>query len=463
MTTQTSPAVSLLHGWLPVTVQVVAVAILMLSMGWRSRRWNLRWLPIALLVGVGAALLVHWYIGYQGWSGDPAPRGFWVWITLTGLAGVVLLSGWRGTRWWQRASSVLAIPLCLLCAVLALNVWVGYLSTVASAWERLTGAPLGGQIDVATFREMREKGVTPINGTILSVKIPDDASGFKHRNELVYLPPAWYASKPPPALPVVMMIGGEFGQPADWPRVGAQKILDDFAAAHGGNAPVVVWVDQSGAFSNDTECVNGIRGDAADHLTKDVIPYLVANFGVSPDPAHWGIAGWSSGGTCALTLTLKHPELFTAFVDIDGQMGPNAGTKPQTIHRLFGGDAEAWAAFDPKTVMEQHGPYQGISAWFAVSEPTTAVYRAGVTHPGDVQVPEPEMKGNGEIVAVAQYMCALASSYGIECAVVPQPGNHNFRSAVNMFGSALPWLAGKLGTPGGAQVVPLPGAPTTTS
>jgi S-formylglutathione hydrolase FrmB len=79
--------------------------------------------------------------------------------------------------------------------------------------------------------------------------------------------------------------------------------------------------------------------------------------------------------------------------------------------------------------------------------------------PGDVDVPEPDASKKGDNATVAQYMCALASGYGIDCAVVPQPGKHDFLSAVNMFASALPWLAGKLGTPG-VPVVPLPGPPT---
>ncbi|MFN8071942.1 MAG: alpha/beta hydrolase-fold protein [Mycobacterium sp.] len=463
MTTYNSSAISisLLHGWLPVTVQLIAAAILVSALGRRSRRWSLRWLPIALLAGIGTALFLRWYVGYQGWSGHRAPWGLWIWIALTVVAGVVALAGWRNSRGWQRGGSVLAIPLCMLSAALAVNHWVGYVPTTTAAWDLLTGAPLGGQIDANAFRAMRDKGERPINGTVMAVRIPDDASGFAHRDELVYLPPAWYATKPPPALPVVMMIGGEFGHPADWPSVGAQKVLDDFATSHGGNAPVVVWVDQSGAFANDTECVNGVRGNAADHLTRDVVPYMVQNFGVSPDPAHWGIVGWSAGGTCALVLTVKYPELFSAFVDIDGQVGPNAGTRQQTLQRLFGGDAQAWAAFDPKTVMGEHGTYRGISAWFGVSEPATAVYRAGAANPGDVQVPpEPRPTANDELVAVAQYLCALSSSLGIECAVVPQPGKHDFPSAVNIFASALPWLAGKLKTPG-VPVIPLPGAPAT--
>ncbi|HEX5142922.1 MAG TPA: esterase family protein, partial [Mycobacterium sp.] len=290
MTTHTLAAeVSLLHGWLPVAVQVISVLALALAVSGRSLRWSRRWLAVALVVGVVVALLVGWYIGYQGWSDNPAPLGFWVWIALTGGAAVVAVAGWSSTSWRKRAASAVAVVLSALCVALALNLWVGYLPTTASAWGRLTGAPLGGEIDEATFQAMREKGVKPLRGTVLTVNIPSDASGFKHRDEIVYLPPAWYATNPPPQLPVLMMIGGEFGHPADWPSVGAREVLDDFAARHGGNAPVVVWVDHSGTFNNDTECVNGPRGNAADHLTKDVVPFMVSTFGVSPDPAHWGI------------------------------------------------------------------------------------------------------------------------------------------------------------------------------
>ena len=45
---------------------------------------------------------------------------------------------------------------------------------------------------------------------------------------------------------------------------GAVATIDDFAAKHGGNAPVFVFADSGGAFNNDTGCVNGVRGNAAD-------------------------------------------------------------------------------------------------------------------------------------------------------------------------------------------------------
>ena len=37
-------------------------------------------------------------------------------------------------RGWQRGASLASVPLCLLSAVLMLNLWVGYFPTVQSAW-----------------------------------------------------------------------------------------------------------------------------------------------------------------------------------------------------------------------------------------------------------------------------------------------------------------------------------------
>jgi S-formylglutathione hydrolase FrmB len=135
------------------------------------------------------------------------------------------------------------------------------------------------------------------------------------------------------------------------------------------------------------------------------------------------------GGTCALDLTVMHPDMFSAFVDIAGDLGPNSGTKAQTIAGLFGGDADAWAAFDPTTVIVRHGRYSGVSARFDV--PST---------PGRDNVGNPE----GQDVA-AHKLCDLAATHGIQCAVITQPGKHDWPFAAQAFAVQLPWLAAKLG------------------
>ena len=413
---------SLMHGWLPVTVQAFSAAMLAVGLGGRSRRWLVLWLPVTVTAGLGMALWAHWYVRSVGVAGDPAPAALWIWIGLSGSAMALMVSGWRGEGWMRRGVSVMAVPLCLLAAALALNQWVGYFPTVRALWTQISAGPLPNQTDRATVTAMQLTGVKPRKGVVVPVNIGAQASGFKHRGELVYLPPAWFASNPPPPLPVVMMIGGEFNTPSDWVRAGdAVSAADGFAAAHGGDSPVLVFVDSGGAFNIDTECVNGPRGNAADHLTKDIVPFMISNFGVSAQRAQWGVAGFSAGGTCAVDLAVMHPELFSAFADLAGDLSPNSGTKAQTIDRLFGGSVKAWSRFDPSTVITRHGPYQGVSGVFTV------------------------VSGQD---AAANTLCGLALTNGIECTVATVPGEHDWPFAGRAWAAALPWLAGELGTPG---------------
>ena len=433
-----------MHGWLPVTVQIIAAVALIAAVSRRSGRWQVRWLPWALIIGGGVSASAYWYVASQGLSDNPAPNALWIWTGLTGFAAAVLVAGWRRARWWRRGVSMAALPLSLLCAALALNEWVGYFPTVQTAWNQLTAGPLPDQTDEVTVTAMQQQRKIPSHGTVVPIDISDTASGFRHRGELAYLPPAWYATNPPPRLPTVMMIGGEFNTPADWLRTGqAITTIDQFAAAHHGNAPVLVFVDPGGSFNNDTECVNGSRGNSADHLTKEVVPYMVSHFGVSPARTNWGIAGWSMGGTCAVDLAVMHPDMFTAFEDIAGDIGPNSGNKNQTIARLFGGNANAWAAFDPTTVITKHGHYTGLSGWFDVNGSTATIQRA-----------------KNDQAAAANSLCALGAANGISCAVVNQPGKHDWPFASHAFAAALPWLAAQIGTP---DVPPTPLPPAATS
>jgi S-formylglutathione hydrolase FrmB len=451
---------SLLHGWLPLTLQIVAIVVLALALGWRNRRWRLVWLPVSVVVGLAIAAWAHWYVDSQGLAGDPAPDSLWIWTGISGFAISALILGWRGIK-WRRVAAVSAVPLCLLGTGLALNSWVGYFPTVQIAWNQLTAGPLPDETDAATVAALQKAGTVQNHGSVVAVDIPSTASGFKHRQELVYLPPRWFASNPPPKLPVVMMIGGEFNTPADWLRTGnAAAIVDTFANAHGGNAPVLVFVDSGGSFNNDTECVDGVRGNVADHLTKDVVPFVNATYGTSTAGADWGVVGWSMGGTCAVDLAVMHPELFSSFVDIAGDTGPNAGTKDQTIARLYGGDAAAWARFDPTTVIAKHGPYQGVSGWFAISTDKPKPRPAGM-NPGADAVGLGGRDANGmqsDQTEAANSLCGLGRANGITCSVVPTTGRHDWPLATNVFTAALPWLAGAIHTPG-VPAIPLPTGP----
>jgi S-formylglutathione hydrolase FrmB len=447
---------SLLHGWFPVAVQAIALLVAVTAIGLRRRRWRSWALPVALAVAAVVTALSYRYLTSLGVAGDPAPVSLWLWIAMSGLAVAVLLLGWPGARWWRRGLAVLAVPLCALCAALAVNGWVGYFPTVLAAWNQLTSGPLPDQVDRLRVTEMQVAGTKPAKGVVVPVNISADASHFPHREELVYLPPAWFNSNPPPRLPTVMMISSAFNTPADWLRPGgAFTAIDDFAARHHGFAPVLVFVDPTGSFDNDTECVNGTRGNAADHLTKDVVPFMVSNFGVSADRANWGVAGWSMGGTCAVGLTVMHPDIFSAFVDIAGDRSPSIGGKDLTVAKLFGGNVAAWAGYDPITVMNKHGRYSGVSGWFDIPASSDAQNLAEATNPALIAThTDPFANPEGQDAA-ARALCDVASANGITCAVVTQPGKHDWPFAAQAFAAALPWLASTLGTPG-VESVQLP-------
>ncbi len=132
--------------------------------------------------------------------------------------------------------------------------------------------------------------------------------------------------------------------------------------------------------------------------------------------------------------------MFSAFEDIAGDIGPNSGTKDQTIARLFGGNADAWAAFDPTTVITRHGPYTGVAG---LVRHQRLDERRSTTHTKNDQA------------AAANSLCALGAANGIDCAVVSQPGKHDWPFASHAFAAALPWLAGQIGTPDVPQT-PLP-------
>ena len=409
---------SLMHGPIPVAVQLITAAALVYAIGRRS--WLL---PLSVVAGVVTGLLTRWFYGTLGLASEPAPWQLWLWVSLAGTAIAVAAVGWPSAGGWRRNASVFAASFCLLSTGLTINGWLGYFPTVHAAWNQLADRPLPNQSDLDAVLAMRRKHVVPQQGSLVAVTTSTAGSGFAHRREWVYLPPAWFSGTP---LPAIMMIGGEFNTPADWVRVGrASATLDEHAATHAGEAPVAVFVDATGGFTNDTECVNGPRGNAADHLTSEVVPEIGELFGLA-DETKWGVVGFSSGGTCAVDLAVMHPEIFGAFVDIGGDIGPNAGTREQTIDRLFNGDADKYWMFDPATAMTRHGRYADLAGLFAI--PGTNAHRKGVGQDA------------------ADELCRVGARNGISCKVVALPGKHDWPSAADAFALTLPWLVEQLDT-----------------
>jgi S-formylglutathione hydrolase FrmB len=414
--------VSLLEGWLPWTLRVLTVALLLTAIGRRPRGWLLRRLPLLLGIAALFAALCALLVRTMGGITDPLPFSLWFWLGAVALAVGAGVFGWRGGRWWRRAAAPLAMVLALLTVGDALDISLGYFPTLGDMFGELTNQPLPQQIGLGQLNSIHGNTKT---GRIVQVSIPDTASGFAHRDEYVYLPPAWFRSVHRPKLPVVEMIGGEFAVPDNWIRSGgALATVDAYAAAHHGFAPILVFVDASGGFKVDSECVNGSAGHAEDHLTKDIPPYIEHTFNATTDPKKWGVAGWSMGGTCAVMLGVTHPELFGHFLDISGDLGPNKGDKASTIANLYLGNAAEYNADDPLTVLAHHPKYKGDSGRFLVGDQET------------------------KHIQQERQLSAATRKDGLPSQVVVSPGSHSWTFASSAFKTALPWLAQQIGVPG---------------
>jgi enterochelin esterase-like enzyme len=191
----------------------------------------------------------------------------------------------------------------------------------------------------------------PAHGAVTEVPVPGIRSGFAARPAWVYLPPAYLVS-PRALLPVLVLIPGQPGSPRDWIDGGGLiHIMDAFASAHAGLAPVVVVPDPLGRVLGQTLCVDSPAGQAFTYLTVDVPSWISSALQVDPDPAHRAVGGYSAGGTCALQLAVNAPAVYPTFLDISGQDAPTVGSRKRTVAEFFGGDVAAFRRVNPLDVL----------------------------------------------------------------------------------------------------------------
>jgi S-formylglutathione hydrolase FrmB len=271
-------------------------------------------------------------------------------------------------RWSARA---LCLPLALAFVGATINAHYGYFPTLGS----LLGRTAADQISSAALAQLEQnslgivhgrrhqaahvdtpKPALPSHGVVIGFSMPGTVSHFPARTGQVYLPPAWFAN-PHPHLPVIELLHGSPGSPADWTRGGgADLTADKFARTHDGKAPILVMPDVNGKdWWHDSECVDGPQGNAETYLTTDVRNAVVRAFAARADGDSWAIAGLSEGGSCALQMGLRHPALYRVVGDFSGDDHPwiSGG-----LRRLFWGRSpsqllRAEQSYDPRAILSR--------------------------------------------------------------------------------------------------------------
>lgn len=314
----------------------------------------------ALIAGSVAALVTLWIVSATNAFGVDLSTTTSIWVILTFAAiCFAVVNLWR-SNWVRRVIASVAIVLFAVTGTVAINADFGLDRTVADlagiSIEKpislpkpdASRTPLAGEALWSTWvapKDQRAKGTT---GTLI---IPNTLSGFHSRPAAIYLPPAALV-KNPPALPLVIML---MGQPGNPDPTSQKLVLDAFAARHNGLAPIVLVPDQLGDPTTDPLCLDtALYGKSETFLVGDVVAWARANLHVLPDAAHWTIAGFSNGGQCAVSLGAKHPKIWGNVLDISGEEYPGSDRPIQTLAQAFAGNTSAYLASRPLTVLAAH-------------------------------------------------------------------------------------------------------------
>ncbi len=446
--------VSVVAGPLPIAISAVgAVAGVGLLVG-RSRAWWLRDVPLVVVTGVVISAAVGLAVAVFRPFPDLLPTRVLAWVAV--LAVAVGL-GWARRRdgWVRIVLAVVAVVAVFGTCAMKVNAYYGYRPTIGAALE----LPAANQVDLAQLparppvltarprqplaRSWHVPPGMPRTGQISRVTIPGTRSHFPARPAWLYLPPAYLGSLRA-RLPVLVLIPGQPGGPEDWLLAGRlAAVMDAFAAAHDGLAPVVVVPDVTGSSLGNTLCVDSRLGAAETYVADDVPGWVGAHLEV--DTTHLAIGGFSFGGTCALQLALRRPDVYRTFLDVSGQRQPTLGDMPRTVAAAFAGDTAAYQRVDPLAELRAR-TYPGTAGLFVVGR-DDGVYR-------------PQ----------AEQVAAAAKAAGVAVTLLEVPGEHSWAIATHSLAAGLPWISGRTGIldpvpPPTADAVPVaePAAPVTSA
>ena len=215
---------------------IIAIASVVLSVGWHDGAW--KWqlpigIPISFVLTVLTAVAIHVF----NLVPDQFPSSFYLWAWLIWYSLVIIVLGWTRAHWLLRIFSVIALVFSVVAAFTVVNQSFDYYPTLA----RLLGKDAANFTNLPQLKairtQVRETGKLPSQGSTIAVTIPGTISKFKTGQAYVYLPPAWFKN-PEPQLPVIELIAGIPGEPADWTRAGyADSTSTAFANAHHGRLP----------------------------------------------------------------------------------------------------------------------------------------------------------------------------------------------------------------------------------
>jgi enterochelin esterase family protein len=166
--------------------------------------------------------------------------------------------------------------------------------------------------------------------TVSSIVLKDNPLGDPRRREVpVYLPPS-YGTKRGRRYPVLFYLPGFTGTGRGavnhnpWKENIVER-LDRLIAEGKAREAILVIPDCFTAYGGSQYLNSTATGRYADHLVYELVGFIEDKFSTMRSPDGRAVFGSSSGGFGALTLGMRHPEVFGHVVSHSGDAGFDAG------------------------------------------------------------------------------------------------------------------------------------------
>ncbi|WP_433512423.1 alpha/beta hydrolase [Nonomuraea sp. CA-143628] len=279
----------------------------------------------------------------------------------------------------------------------------------------ITVAGVGAGIKVLSQRAVR-------GGRIEQVMMPGPTTHLSEE-AYIFLPSAYFTDKQA-RFPAILSLTGYPGDPRNlMTRLDLPGRMASAIAKHQVKPTILVMMRPSVVLPRDTECVDVPNGPQVQaYFATDVRRDMIASYRVGSGRDYWGILGGSTGGYCALKLTMTHPDAFSAAVSLSGYYKTIIDG---TTGDLFGGD---------KAVEQRNDLMWRLSNLPA--PPVTVLVTSS-------------KKGESDYRSTQQFLAAVKPPMQASSLILPS-GGHNFNTWNRELPQALPWLAQQLHAPASA-------------
>ncbi|MCB5909609.1 alpha/beta hydrolase [Streptomyces pinistramenti] len=268
------------------------------------------------------------------------------------------------------------------------------------------------------------QGPPATNGKVESVRIVGKRTRVVNP-AYVYLPPQYFqAAYARQRFPVMVALSGYpggvylLGQHLRLPQTAGGLIR-----AGRMQPTVIVMLRPTVAPPRDTQCVDVPGGPQAETFFADDVPdALKEHYRVGHDPGAWGLLGYSSGGSCALQLALRHPRTYPAAAALSPDY--KVANDP-TTGDLFGGGKDRGRRRQEHDLVWRlrHLPVPQVSVLI------------GTSRSGEKNYP-----------AAREFLSAVRPPMQAESVVLAH-GSHNFDTWRRELPAALRWMSGRLTFP----------------